>query len=191
MVAAHTTYQARLYLTPAGYARMFEVSGMLNRLYNAALEHRRAAWKQAGVYVSAYDQFRELTSLHKDAPEWRDLSAPVARGAIIRVDGAFNAFFRRLRDGEKPGFPRFKSVSRFRTIEVRGVQEGMVKRNAEGTRAWLQIKGLPRLKLRARRPLPEGTLKGIQITRRPTGWYANLQYQVERQPMPEVGMALG
>ena len=164
---------------------------MLNRLYNAALEHRRVAWKQAGASVTAYDQYRELTVLRSEDPDWRGLSVAVARGAIIRVDRAFNAFFRRLRGGEKPGFPRFKPVSRFRTIEVRGVQEGMVKRNAEGTRAWLQIKGLPRLKFRTRRPLPEGTLKGIQITRRPTGWYANLQYQVEREPMPEVGKAVG
>ena len=112
------------------------------------------------------------------------MAIQVSRGVLRRVERAFQAFYRRVGRGETPGFPRFKPLSRFRTIEMSGVREGMVKRNEFGTRGWLAIKGLPRLRFRIKRPLPCGKLKGILITRKPTGWYASLQYAVEREPLP-------
>lgn len=49
MIATHTTYQAQLYLTRNAHERMDEVSRMLNSLYDAAIEHRKTAYRRAGV----------------------------------------------------------------------------------------------------------------------------------------------
>lgn len=108
-------------------------------------------------------------------PEWEVLAIQASRGILSRFEKAMNACIRRGGNGETPGFPRFKPISRFRTIEMAGVREDMVKRNADGTRGWLAIKGLPRLRFRIKSPLPKGKLRGILTTRKPTGWCVSLQ----------------
>ena len=40
-----------------------------------------------------------------------------ARGTLTRLDRAFAGFYRRCRRGETPGFPRFKSASRWDSVE--------------------------------------------------------------------------
>ena len=165
---------------------------MCTWFYNAALEHRKTAYKQSGVTVGLYDQNAELTQIRAEMPEWEDLAVQLSRGVLRRIDRAFTAFFSRIKAGETPGYPRFKPRQRFRTLEMAGVQSGMVKQSPDGRRAWLSIKGLPRLVFRtAGRPLPDGKLKGILLTRKPTGWFASLQYEVEREPLPKVIGSVG
>ena len=169
MVASHTTYQAQLYLTRNTHERMEVVSRMLNDLYNAALDERHEAWRLRRESRGLDDQSTELTAIRAELSEWEALAINVSRGVLRRVERAFQAFYRRVGRGETPGFARFRSPSRFRTIELAGVRGGMVKRSADGTRGWHAIKGLPRLRFRIERPLPEGKLKGILIAQKSTG----------------------
>ena len=79
-------------------------------LYNALLEQRRSAWRR---HLSFTAQCEEITRLRAEAPFWQKFNAQSMQVTAKRVDLAFKAFFRRVRQGEKPGFPRFKSLSRF------------------------------------------------------------------------------
>ena len=152
-------------------------------LYNAALQERRDAHRMAGKSITLYDQFRSLTGVRSDLPDWEAMSLEVGRGVLRRVDRAFQSFFRRVRAGQKPGFPRFKSRHRFNTIEIAEPAAGMVRRSGDGRRAYIRIKGLPTVTLRTKRPLPEGAPKNLQITRRPTGIIVSLTFEVETQPL--------
>ena len=42
-----------------------------------------------------------------------------------RLDKAFAAFFRRVKAGEKPGYPRFKGRDRFDSIEFPAYGDGI------------------------------------------------------------------
>ena len=106
------TIQFRGYTSRKGYAAIDEVLGNCATLYNAALQHRRDAWKQAGESVSYYDQCKELTGLRQEDPYWAGISLQVARGTIKRAQRSYDNFFRRVRRGETPGYPRFKPRSR-------------------------------------------------------------------------------
>jgi putative transposase len=79
------------------------------QLYNAALEHRRTAYRTAGVTIRYGDQSGELKHIRADDPggqgRW---SFSSQQATLRRLDKAFAAFFRRLKAGRKPGFPRFK-----------------------------------------------------------------------------------
>ena len=110
---------------------MAEVCGMLNCLYNAALQERRDAYRMAGVGISLYQQMVELTGIRQDSTEWAALDVNLGRGVLRRLDRAMNAFFRRIKEGGTPGFPRFKPMSRFRCIELAQPRPGMVKLSAE------------------------------------------------------------
>ena len=180
------TIQARGYTTRAGYARLDEVLANCTTLYNAALQHRRDAWKQAGQSVSFYDQCKELTGLRQDDPCWSALSLQVARGVIKRVQRAYDAFFRRVRSGETPGFPRFKPRSRYRTIEILEVTPSMIKRRGKGY--MIRIKGLPTIRIHPSREMPplEG-VRSLQLTRRHRALDVSIQFAFTPEALPSTG----
>ena len=165
---------------------------MLNRLYNAALQERRDAYRMAGVSVSLYDQNAGLTAIRGDDPSWKALDVNVSRGVLRRLDRAMTGFFRRVKEGGAPGFPRFKPVSRFRCIELAQPRPGMVKVAVDGKKAYVRIKGLPVMELRLKRPLPSSeVLKSLRLVKRPNGWYADLTYAVNKEPLPASDSAIG
>ena len=80
--------------------------------YNAALQERRDAWQLARKPISYRDQQDELTLLRADGSyDW--LGCDIMRDPLRRVDRAFKAFFRRVKAGRKPGYPRFRSRHRY------------------------------------------------------------------------------
>ena len=78
-------------------------------LYNAALQERRDAWRMCGKSISYRHQQDQLTELHREHEDIAALALQVARDPLRRVDLAFKAFFRRVKAGDTPGYPRFRA----------------------------------------------------------------------------------
>ena len=124
----HHTYQLRGYTTSTGYDLLDAVLRQCAVLYNAALEEWKGAYKQAGVSRTYYDQTKEFTLVRQDDPDmWGALSLHIGRGVLRRLDRARQAFFRRVKTGDVPGYPRFKSGRHWNTIELSDVSAAMVK----------------------------------------------------------------
>ena len=163
-------------------------------LYNAALANRRDAWRMRKKNIFFRNQSKELTLVRADDPAWSGQHRRLAVGTLRRVDRAFQAFFRRVRNGEAPGFPRFKPLSRFRTLEVDGVEPGMLRYNLDRGKVFLHLKGLPRLEMRTKgRPIPpKEDLTTIRVTRTGRRCTVSLGYRVEKGccPRPDGPSAL-
>ena len=180
------TIQSRGYTSRSGYSAIDEVLDNCATLYNAALQHRRDAWKQAGESVSYYDQCKELTGLRQDDPYWAGISLQVARGTIKRAQRSYDSFFRRVRRGETPGYPRFKPRSRYRTIEISEVSPSMLK--VRGSELLIKIKGLPTIRTYPSRELPPiKQAKSIQITRRDRAIDVSIQFAFTPAQMESTG----
>jgi putative transposase len=82
-------------------------------LYNAALEERIDAWRKTGKSISYYEQQNVLPAIKADRPEFVELGSHALQQTLRRLDLAFQAFFRRVKAGQTPGFPRFKASRRF------------------------------------------------------------------------------
>ncbi|MBA1305886.1 RNA-guided endonuclease InsQ/TnpB family protein [Stutzerimonas stutzeri] len=82
-------------------------------LYNAALQERIEAYRKAGISISYYDQQNTLPLIKQFRPELVELGSHALQETLRRLDRAFQAFFRRVKAGQSPGFPRFKSSTRF------------------------------------------------------------------------------
>ena len=192
MTTIHTTFQLRCHVRESGHVRLAEVCAMLNRLYNAALQERRDAYRTAGVSVNLYGQYAGLTAIRGDDPSWKALDVNVSRGVLRRLDRAMTGFFRRVKEGGAPSFPRFKPVSRFRCIELAQPRPGMVKVAVDGRKAYIRIKGLPVMELRLKRPSPSPeVLKSLRLVKRPNDSYADLTYAVNKEPLPANDSAIG
>lgn len=87
------------------------------------------------------------------------------------MDKAFHAFFRRLQSGETPGYPRFKSARRWKTLELYSGSSRFVRYDADKGKGSVRVKGLPALRFKDK-GLPEGVQPlEIRISRRPNGVY--------------------
>ena len=185
------TYQMRCYSGRQGYARFDEVLRMCQRLYNAALAERRDAWKMRRVSIGRFAQYGQLTLIRKDIAEYRSLSLALERGVLNRVDRAYQSFFERVARGGNPGYPRFKPVQRYSTIEVDDAARGMVKVRSDG-KLVVRIKGLPPLECRVRRELPPvEDIRTIRLTRRGRRIIASLTFAVEKRPSSPSEEAVG
>ena len=190
MTSVHKTFQLRGYCTSQGYDRIREALRLYRQLYNAALQERRDAWRMQGKSISLYDQMQQLTLVRKDLPEYGELDLRITRGSLLQVNRAYQAFFRRLRTGEKPGFPRFKPASRYHTIELAETGEGMVKTTPRGWTV-IRVKGLPNIRVKSQSRIPSGGLKGLRITLKGRRLTVSLTYQVEVEPLPPSGSRVG
>jgi putative transposase len=87
-------------------------------LCNGALEERRTAYQQCGVTVKYGMQSAQLKDIRAFDPERQGgWSFSSQQATLRRLDKAMQAFFRRVKTGEKPGYPRFKGVGHFDTVE--------------------------------------------------------------------------
>ena len=186
----HETYQRRGYLTREGYSQLDRAMIECAGLYNAALQERRDAYRHPDrVHISYNSQQGQFVHIRHEDAFWGSVSQQVGRGVLRRVDRAFQSFFRRVKRGETPGYPRFKSSRRWKTIDLAEVSPGMVK---DGK---VKVKGLPTIRFKGGE-LPDSTqLKSLRITRRGRRVTVSLGYAVESCPLPateaSVGLDLG
>src|SRR5579859_6424013 len=82
------------------------------RLYNSALDERRSAWRMNRTSLSYYDQASQLKAI-RAAGDLGVANFSACQDVLRRADRTFAAFFRRLKAGEKAGYPRFRSRSRY------------------------------------------------------------------------------
>ena len=184
MTTVHRIYQERAYLSGGKHRRLDKAFRECARLYNAALDEWRTAYRQAGVGRTYYDQAKELTAIRAQDPYWGSVSIGVGRGVLRRLDRARRAFFKRVRAGEKPGYPKFRASRRWKTIEIAEPTPGMAT-NRRGK--WVvRIKGLPTLVIKPSRELPDpSAIRTLTISRKPTGVYVSIGYAIYRESLPQ------
>ena len=187
-------YRYRLYPTRAQASAMVETLDRLRELYNAALQHRRDAYRHHGATVSAYAQMSELRGVREVRPEYAAIHTHLLQDAITRLDRAYRAFFRRVKSGDKPGFPRFKGRGRYRTFTFKDAVNHNGVRLGTGGRRGKRVKlaGIGNVKIKLHRPV-EGRIKQASVTLGGDGhWYIAFACDgVAAQSLPKTGKSVG
>src|SRR6185437_16400512 len=107
------TYKERLRPTPVQERALDEVLWRCRDLYNVALEQRITAWQLRRVSIPRFEQAAELKDIRAEFPEYAAIHSHVLQDVLARLDKTYQAFFRRIREGQTPGFPRFQGRNRF------------------------------------------------------------------------------
>jgi putative transposase len=157
------------------------------QLYNAALQERIACYKLTGKGLNFIEQSKHLTDA-RSLPEVKAHLRSIQQNTLKRLDLAYSAFFRRVKNGEaQAGFPRFKGRNRFHSFaqSLEAVRGCPLKGDK------LTVPGVGSCRVRLSRPL-EGKVKQLMITRRADGWYALLVCEVAKpEPLPKTGNTVG
>ncbi|MDQ2903290.1 MAG: transposase [Chloroflexota bacterium] len=194
-------YKYRIYPKKATADKLQWVLDRCRELYNAALSERKDAWHMAHQSIGYYEQQHDLVEIKEIRPEYQEIASHVLQDVIARIKKAFDNFFRRVKNGEKPGYPRFKGSKWYDSftypdkagwkLDTRTRppnKRGMVKAN-------LHLTKIGTMKLHLHRDLV-GRIKTLTIKREGEHWHACFSCEVGKpNPLPisyeDVGIDLG
>lgn len=168
-------------LKPTGVQRekFLQFAGARRFVFNRGLDERKKAYESIGKNLSYFEQNNELTAL-KTQPEteWlQEIHSQIPQQALKDLDRAFQNFFRRVKKGEKPGYPRFKK---------KGMHEGF--RYPQGVKISGSQVFLPKIgwiKFRKSREL-QGMLNETTIVQEGTNWFVSFSCEWEKEIPPAV-----
>jgi putative transposase len=184
----YKTYKYRLAPTPAQDTVLAEVLWRCRELYNAGLEERKIAWEKCGVSVTFAMQSAQLPDIKDARTEYRDINAQVLQDVLHRLDKTYQAFFRRVKNGERPGYPRFHGRDRYNSFTYPQVGE---HGGATLDGGILNLSKIGRIPIRLHRSL-EGTPKTVTISREADGCYACISCaDAPVQPLAATGRETG
>lgn len=109
-------YKYRLYPNKAQEKALFMQLRVLRSWWNMCLEERKLAWDIEKRNVSKSDQQKNIKYYRNMVKPARSVSSQSFTYVIMDLDEAFKAFFRRVKHGEKPGYPKFKGRDHFNSI---------------------------------------------------------------------------
>jgi putative transposase len=200
-------FKYRLSPTRAQEQKLLWTLTRCREVYNAALTERRDAYhfhvRQHPNYydpeirarltkeltVNYYGQKRDATLMKEVREEYQDIHSQVLQDVLLRLDRAFAAFFRRVKNGETPGYPRFQGRNRYNSFTYPQGGYSLTQDNR------VCLSKIGSIKLILHRPL-EGTIKTATTKYEAGQWYIVFSCEV-KQPEPlspvegEVGIDLG
>jgi len=152
-------------------------------LYNHFLEERKNSYEQEKKSLSYYSQAVSIVKLKKERSRLANVHSQVLQNVAVRIDLAFNAFFRRVKAKEKPGYPRFKGFDRYDSFTF--PQFGFEIINDR-----VKLSKIGSIKINLHRPIV-GTIKTCTIRRQSSKWYACFSCEYEPEPLQKSSMAVG
>lgn len=199
-------YKFRLYPNKQQEEKLFWVLERCRELYNAALQERRDAYemhvkRHPGYYdeetrkqltreltTGYHNQQNDLPAIKELRPEYSDIYSQVLQDALLRLKRAFDGFFKRVKNGERPGYPRFQGRNRYSSFTY--PQSGF-----ELSENYLTLSKIGTLKVKRHREI-EGTIKTCTIKHEAGQWYVIFSCEVKQlEPLPisyeDVGIDLG
>ncbi len=191
----------RLYPTRKQRERLQSTLDACRHLYNAALTERRDAYifhvRQHPSYydeptrkqlsreldINYYSQTNQLPEIKALREEYQDIYSQVLQDVLRRVQKAFDAFFRRVKQGLEPGYPRFQGRGRYDSFTY--PQSGFSI--THDSRVMLAKIGS--MKVKFHREI-KGTIKTCTIKREGDAWYVVFACEVEHTLLPESDQAV-
>lgn len=178
------TYKYRLFPTKSQRTAMQNSLDACRWVYNKALEVRKEAWEKHGENIGRYDTIKMIPSWKKEHSFLTDAYSQCLQESCTRVDLAFQAFFRRCKNGEAPGYPRFKGdwYKSF-TYPQSGFELISEKK--------LRLSKIGDVKIKLHRPI-EGEVKTLSIKRDILdNWYACFSVEIDFDPLLPTDKVIG
>src|SRR5208283_1081827 len=198
-MSAELTYfpvKYRLYPFPSQERELLWQMNELRQLWNYALERRADSWTTDHKSLSYVDQCRDLARWRSyDKHGLGTIYGHVAQAELARLEDAFKAFFRHVKNGEKGGYPKRKREVTSLTYPD-GNGSASIVNGRNGTKR-LHLSMLADIPIKIHRTVPNGKLKTVTVEREGDRWFAVLTYLVEpfapptEPPTTPIGVDVG
>ena len=182
------SYKFRLYPTNAQRNQIARNFGCCRYVYNHFLAQKQEQYKETGKAPTRFQQDKALTIMKQELPWLKEADSTSLQAAIQDLDAAFQNFFRRVKCGEKPGYPRFKS----RKDRRQSYKSKCVGTNIKVVGKCVQLPKLGLVKCRVSKEV-RGRILSATVSQNPSGKYfvALCCTDVEIEPLPSTGAVVG
>lgn len=182
------SYKFRLYPTNAQRNQIARNFGCCRYVYNHFLAQKQEQYKETGKAPTRFQQDKSLTTMKQELPWLKEADSTSLQAAIQDLDAAFQNFFRRVKCGEKPGYPRFKS----RKDRRQSYKSKCVGTNIKVLEKAVQLPKLGLVKCRVSKEVM-GRILSATVSQSPSGKYfvALCCTDVDIETLPSTGAVVG
>lgn len=182
------SYKFRLYPTVEQQEQMSRNFGCCRYVFNHFLAQRQEQYKETGKAPTRFQQDKSLTELKREMPWLRDADSTSLQAEIQNLDVAFQNFFRRVKQGQKPGYPKFKSKHHSK----KSYKSKCAKANIKVLDKAVQLPKLGLVKCRISKEV-KGRILSATVSQNPSGKYfvALCCTDVEIEPLTSTGAVAG
>lgn len=177
------TYKYRLFPTKKQQTILNSTLEECRWLYNHFLEQRKTSWEKNKKSINYHTQAVSIPKLKKEKPSLKSVHSQVLQNVAVRIDLAFQSFFRRVKSDEKPGYPRFKGKGWYDSITYPQTGFGIKK-------DILNLSKIGSIEVKLHRPI-KGIIKTCAIRRQRDKWYVCFSCEVKIKPLKKSKEALG
>ena len=162
--------KVRLYPNKAQKQLIQKTFGSCRFVYNILLDAKIKAY-ECGDNVSAYELKKRLVPMKKaEGGEFlKEVDSTALQNSVLKIDVAYKNFFRRVKLGEKAGFPKFKSKHHSR--------QSYQTSTASIKNGKLYLPKIGEIKTKFHRGMIEGKIKTITVSCEATQYYASINYE--------------
>lgn len=186
------SYRFRIYPNTEQQTLIQKTFGCARFVYNHFLAQRIDEYKATGKAPTRFQKDKMLTSLKKELLWLKEVDSIPLQAELQNLDAAYQGFFRRVKKGEKPGYPRFKSKrDRRKSYKTKQhVTNGKPTIYVDGNHVRLPKLGL--VKCRVSKEV-KGRILSATVSQNPSGKYfvALCCTDVEVEPLPSTGAVVG
>jgi putative transposase len=175
----------RLLPTKAQVTVLDQTLDLCRQVYNSLVGERTAVYEMQGRTLTMYDQIPNLRRWKEAHPELLGVHSQVLQNVAVRVDLAFEGFFRRVKAAETPGYPRMKGRGVYDSITFPQAPSGC---KLVGER--LHLSKIGHVRCVVHRPIV-GTPKTCTVRRQAGKWFACFCCEYEPEPLPESSEKVG
>lgn len=160
---AEYSYKFRIYPNATQKNLIERTFGCCRYVFNHYLALRNARYEETGETMNYYACAKDLTALKQQLPWLSEINATALQSSLRDLDTAYQNFFRRVKKGEKPGYPKFKSKRSHH-------QSYKCKMNIKVLENHVRIPSLGKVKCRISRTV-EGRILSATVSRTASGKY--------------------
>ncbi len=185
------SYKFRLYPNREQENIIARTFGCCRFVFNHYLALRKETYEQTGETLNYYACAKDMTGLkQQEETQWlKEVDATALQSSLRDLDGAYQHFFRRVKKGEKPGYPRFKSKHHHK----QSYKSKCVGSNIKVLDGAVQLPKLGKVKCRVSRTV-QGRILSATVSRSASGkYYVSLCCRLDQElpVLPQTGNAVG
>jgi putative transposase len=182
------TFKYRLYPSKADETKLKQALEACRYVYNQSIELKKTSYETEHKSLSLFDLNKKLTTWIKNKPELKQQAySQVLQNCQTRVDLAYKAFFRRVKQGLKPGYPRFRGPDRYDSMTYK--QSGFDLNPKDST---VYLSKIGRVPVILHRPCL-GQIRTCTIQRTRTDkWFVSFSVETAKpDPLPKTSLIAG
>ena len=185
-ITVRKSYKYRIYPTKSQITNMENQFSMCRHLYNWSLAERKEGYEYDGSTISYNQQQNQLPALKKERPWYKGVYSQTLQDVMKRLDTAYQSFFRRVKAGETPGYPKFRKRGQWKSITY--------PQYSDSPGHIIQVPKVGTVKMVCHRAIPTNAkIKTLTIIKEGGKWFACFSFEcpLEIELKQDLSLSIG